>query len=144
MNTQDSPPDLSPPKHILFVDDDEGMLFLVRRILQRNGFIVTAFESAEEALAAFQHDPSSFDLVLSDYNMPRMNGLDLSVLIRKVHPSAVIALISGYITDELIQKAGALGIDKIIYKPNTVEELCATVRQILDETDSKALAGKSE
>lgn len=76
--------------------------------------------------------------------MPRMNGLDLSVLIRKVHPSAVIALISGYITDELIQKAGALGIDKIIYKPNTVEELCATVRQILDETDSKALAGKSE
>ncbi|MBL0124373.1 MAG: PAS domain S-box protein [Betaproteobacteria bacterium] len=62
-------------RRILYLDDDESLVFLVTRLLERRGFRVSGYTDQREALAALRAEPSAFDLVVTDYNMPGMSGL---------------------------------------------------------------------
>ncbi len=122
----------SSPKgaHILYVDDDETIAFLMERLLQREGYRVTVFTHAAQALAAVRDRAESFDLVISDYNMPGMTGLDFARAVRALRPDTPVAITSGYISEELHSQAPAAGVSELIYKPNTVEELFAAVDRL--------------
>jgi len=114
-------------KRILYVDDEEAITFLMKRLLERQGFHVTGYTDPREALAAVSLDPGQFDLVVTDYNMPGMSGLAVAEVLRKIRADLPVVLASGYITEELRRKAPAAGIRELIYKPNTADDLCATV-----------------
>ena len=91
--------------HIMVVDDDTALIFLVERALKRRNFQVSAFTDPQAALVALRAAPESFDLVLTDYNMPGFSGLDLlreALLIRADLP---VALASGYVTTEIEETA---------------------------------------
>ena len=116
--------------HILYVDDDEMIAFLMERLLQREGYRVTVFTNAQRALVAVRDPAQRFDLVISDYNMPGMSGLDFARAVKALRPDAPVAITSGYISEDLRAQAPAAGVSELIYKPNTVEELFAAVDRL--------------
>ncbi|MEG0150852.1 MAG: ATP-binding protein [Comamonas sp.] len=121
--------------HVMYVDDDQALVFLVQRLLRRRGYVVSGFTDPHEAVQALRDQPQDFDLVVTDYNMPGYSGLDLVVEALEIRPGLPIALASGYVTAEIEHAALAAGAKALIYKPNDVEELCATVHRLLHERD---------
>ena len=61
---------------ILYLDDEEPLVFLMRRMLEHLGYRVAGFTRSDEALAAFNAAPAEFDLVMTDMSMPGMSGVD--------------------------------------------------------------------
>ena len=117
-------------RHVLYVDDDESIVFLMTRLLQRRGFRVTSFTDAGAALAAVRAEPYQYDLAVTDYNMPGISGLDVARAVREIRADLPVVLATGYITEELRTNAPAAGVNEVIYKPNTVDELCEAVARL--------------
>lgn len=117
--------------HVMYVDDDEALVFLVRRLLRRRGYQVSGFTDPHEATAALRAEPQRYDLLVTDYNMPGFCGVDLVREARRIRPDLPVALASGYVTAEIEQAAMAEGASALIHKPNDVEELCATVQRLV-------------
>jgi len=120
-------------QHVLYLDDEESLVLLVTRMLERSGYRVAGYTESAHALQAVRADPGRFDLVVTDYNMPGMSGLDVAREVSRIRPDLPVVVTSGYITDELREKAPEAGVRQLVYKPNSVEELCETVRHLLDE-----------
>jgi CheY-like chemotaxis protein len=125
--TPDTAPVHGKGKHVLYVDDEEAIVFLMTRLLERQGFRVSGYTDPQEALAAARANPDQFDLVVTDYNMPYMSGLEVASALREIRADLPVVLASGYITQELRQQAPAVGIRELIYKPNTADDLCEAV-----------------
>jgi PAS domain S-box-containing protein len=121
-------------RHILYVDDDEAIIFLMTRLLQRQGYRVSGYTDPRSAIAAVREAPAQFDLAVTDFNMPGMSGLDVVGALRAIRADLPMALASGYITEELRAKASIAGVDELIYKPNTVDELCEAVARLAATT----------
>ena len=118
-------------KHVMYVDDDEALVFLVDRVLKRRGFKVSTFTDPRLASATLRQRPMDFDLLVTDYNMPGYSGVDLLRDARHIRPELPVALASGYITPEIEKSALAEGARALIHKPNDVDELCETVQRLL-------------
>ncbi len=118
---------LTQGRRILYVDDDDAIVFLMKRLLRRKGFQVTGCTEASDALAMVRADPAGFDLVVTDQAMPGMTGLQLASAIRDIRADLVVILASGCVTDELRTEAPAAGVAEIVLKPNTVDELCSAI-----------------
>ncbi len=119
--------------HVMYVDDDEALVFLVQRLLRRRGYQVSAFSDPREAEAALRADAQAYDLLVTDYNMPGYSGIDLVRMARSIRADLPVALASGYVTPEIEQAALAEGARALIHKPNDVEEMCATVQRLIDD-----------
>jgi len=122
-------------RHVMYVDDDQSLVFLISRVLTRKGFVVTTFTDPHEAHAALLADPDAFDILVTDYNMPGFSGVDLLRQAKLIRPDLPVALASGYVTPELEQSAMEEGASALIYKPNDVNEFCDTVQRLVNETD---------
>ncbi len=118
-------------KHVMYVDDDEALVFLVERVLTRKGFKVSSFTDPRLASEALRAHPQAFDLLVTDYNMPGFCGVDLLREAREVRPDLPVALASGYVTAEIEQRAVEEGVGALIHKPNDVEEFCDIVQQLV-------------
>ena len=123
-------------QHVMYVDDDQALVFLVERALTRKGYKVSPFTDPHLASAALRARPQDYDLLVTDYNMPGYCGVDLLREARAIRPDLPVALASGYVTTEIEQSAFAAGASALIHKPNDVQELCETVQQLL--LDSQA------
>ncbi len=117
--------------HVMYVDDDQALVFLVQRLLRRRGYEVSGYTDPHEASAALRADPQRYDLLVTDYNMPGFVGTDLVREARQIRPDLPVALASGYVTTEIEQAAMAEGANALIHKPNDVEELVATVHRLI-------------
>ena len=114
-------------KYILYVDDDESIVFLMTRMLARHGYRVSGHVDPREALAIARAEHGQIDLAVTDYNMPGMSGLEFASALKEIVPDLPVVLATGYITEELWREAPAAGISELIYKPNSVDELCNAV-----------------
>ncbi len=128
--TQDTVPGHGGGEHILCVDDDESIVFLITRLLERQGYRVSGYTDPHAAVAAVRAAPGEFDLVVTDYNMPGMSGLEVARALRQIRADLPVALASGYITEALRAEAPAAGVIDLIYKPNTADELCRAVARL--------------
>jgi CheY-like chemotaxis protein len=115
---------------ILCIDDDDTLLFMIGRLLTRNGHVVATAESGEEGLATLRANPMAYDLVLVDFNMPGMNGLDVAREALAIRADLPVVIASGFISDALRQDACALGVRDVIFKADTVTEYCKSVERI--------------
>ena len=118
-------------RRILCVDDDDVMRLAEEGVLQALGYVVTGFAGAAEALDAVRTAPQAFDLVVADYNMPGLSGLELARELAALRPDLPVIISTGYITDQLRTQAAALGVRELVRKENTVEELGAAVGRVL-------------
>ena len=110
----------------------------MKRLLERQGYRVSGYTDPREALAAARANPDQFDLVVTDYNMPGISGLDLAHSLKEIRADLPVVLASGYITEELRQQAPAAGVCELIYKPNTVDELCNAVARLAQTVGEKS------
>jgi len=87
----------APPQHpnILLVDDNRDGLLVRCSLLEEVGYSVQKATNGEEGLKLF--NSSRFDVVVTDYRMPRMNGVELIQKIRKVNPNIRVILLSGFV-----------------------------------------------
>ena len=118
-------------QQVLYVDDDEVMLLMVERLLQRAGYGVVVCQSAEMALALVRERPERFDLVVSDYNMPEASGIELARRLVALRPGLPIIISSGFVTEELHAQAMTLGVRALLHKEKTLEELPGMVQRVL-------------
>jgi CheY-like chemotaxis protein/two-component sensor histidine kinase len=121
-----------PPRHILYLDDDDTLVFLVRRLLERRGYRVTAMLNQQDAINAVRDNPTGFDLLLTDFNMPGMSGLEVARAVLAINPALPVAVASGYITDELQADALAAGVREVVFKTDAVEDFCAMVARLVN------------
>jgi signal transduction histidine kinase/ActR/RegA family two-component response regulator len=121
--------------NILLVDDEEVIASLEHRILEQLGYHVTSVTSAEEALRLVTSSPSSFDLVISDMSMPKMNGSELAQKIILLRSDLPVILCTGF--SDLIneEKARAMGVRGFFMKPFDHKELARAVNDILEKKE---------
>lgn len=111
-------------RDIWVVDDDEEMSRAVGLMLQLLDCNVTAFNNVRSAAKTFISGKKP-DLIIVDLNMPEVSGLDMIEFLRR-RPEAKklpIVMLSSEATDEIVDKALAVGADAFIMKPVTIEEL---------------------
>ncbi len=125
-------PGLGLGERVLYVDDDEVMVVMVQRLLERAGYEVTGFANASQAVACMQATPDAFDIVVTDYNMPGMTGVEVVAAMQAVRPALPSILTSGYIDEKLAATAASQGICALLCKEDSFDELAQLVRQVLD------------
>jgi PAS domain S-box-containing protein len=137
-STPASTPDIrGQGEHILYVDDEEAISFLIQRLLSRKGYRVTCCNSPTEALELLRADPSSFDVLVSDLTMPTLSGIDLIRAARDIRPGLPAILTSGYVRDEDHELAARVGIEHVILKPNTIDEMGITLHQVFEKIGAR-------
>ena len=117
-------------KKILVVDDEGYVLNVCRRILQAD-YDVSIVQNGFEAVKLAQRE--HFDLLLTDINMPDINGLDTARALREILPDIVCVTMTGYSTMETAINALRLGIDEFILKPFEPAELKLSVKRALEK-----------
>ena len=125
-------------EHVLFVDDEEYLVYMTQQILERLGYQVTTRTSSLEALAAFRADPNMYDLVITDMTMPHMTGVELAPKLRDVRPDIPIIICTGF--SEMIDedRAREIGILGYVMKPILKDDIARTIRRALEEAHGKA------
>jgi CheY-like chemotaxis protein len=120
-------------KPLVFVVDDEPLLIeLATALLEPAGYAVEAFQNPEEALQAFAAADPRPDLIVTDYAMHRMTGLDLIRGCRQIHPKQKIILVSGTVDEEVYQNS-RIKPDRFLAKPYQSRQLISLVRSVLEE-----------
>ncbi|MBF0235688.1 MAG: response regulator [Desulfamplus sp.] len=124
-------------ERILLVDDDESIVKMEKKMLERLGYEVFTRISSLDALEAFEASPDSYDLVITDMTMPKMTGEQLAKKLIVIKPEIPIVMCTGF--SELIdkEKAEALGIKGFLMKPVVMSEMGQAVRNVLDEAKGK-------
>lgn len=116
---------------IYLVDDEQLMLDLAEVALSADGYALKKFRDPQTAFDSFTQEPRKPLLLLTDYVMDSMNGLELSAKCKLAHPALKILLISGTAAPEVVQEAPGT-VDKFMPKPYQPAELARTVRSLLD------------
>ena len=118
-------------ERVLYVDDDDVMGLLAERLLTRMGYKVTYCQDPTQAVNTFREQPNEFDLVISDYNMPKMSGLALAKSLRALRPDLPVVITSGHLSDDDRRALSMAGVRAFVRKENTLEELGPTAEQLL-------------
>ena len=124
-------------RHILYLDDEEALVFLVKRLLERRGYRVSGYSNQNEALAALSAAPDSFDMVVTDYNMPGMSGLDVAHEVRILRPELPVVIATGFVDEDLPRQAALAGVSEVVFKASEVDALCETFVRVLKAFDVK-------
>ncbi|HXP82142.1 MAG TPA: PAS domain S-box protein [Verrucomicrobiae bacterium] len=128
-------------RRILYVDDEEALVFLATRKLEHMGYKVSGFTDAENALREFRLRPDDFDLVVTDVSMPGMSGLELARELIAVRANIPIIVTSGYVRPEDEAKAEEIGIREFLLKPVTIDALTRTLGIVCRELVSTVQTG---
>ena len=116
---------------VLYLDDEEPLVEIISRALNRLGYRVAGFTAPAEALRVFRESPGIYAAAIVDFNMPGVSGLRVAEEMLRLRPDMPIALTSGFVTEELHQSTRALGIRDIIHKPSRAEDVVKTLQGML-------------
>ena len=118
-------------RHVLLIDDDASVLKISTLMLKRMGYTVSAYDNPFAALDAVRNNPTAFQIVITDYNMPVMAGLEIAAAVRDLCPDLPVVVTSGNVDDQLRTGAARAGVAELISKPFTASELSAKIERIL-------------
>lgn len=129
-------PDTGPDRHLLLVDDEEGILQSLRRMLRRDGYIIHLASSGEAGLAVLEREP--IGVIVSDQRMPVMTGSEFLGKVKEKYPDTIRIVLSGYtelnsITDAINRGA----IYKFLTKPWEDELLRAHIAEAFSRYELK-------
>jgi PAS domain S-box-containing protein len=119
-------------ERLLLVDDEEQLVDVTRGSLELLGYKVTATTSSPEALDLFSHEPQHFDLVITDYTMPKMTGIDLAEKIKMIRSDIPIILCTGFSERINEDYTREIGIRAFLMKPVSLRGLAGLIRKVLD------------
>ena len=124
-------------EHILFIDDEEEITFMGKRMLESLGYKVTIHTSSLAALEDFVSNPNLYDLIVSDQTMPNMLGTDMVEKMKQLKPDLKAVIITGF-GDSITEEVGKdKGINAIVIKPLILSKFSNLIRKILDKKVTK-------
>lgn len=115
------------PARILVVDDNEALRSVVSQMLSVLGYEVSAADSGENGLNVFLKN--NFDIVLSDYEMPGMDGVALARHVKQCSPAVAVVIMTGSGQVSMITEQIS-AVDEVIAKPFSMDELDGTIRNL--------------
>jgi DNA-binding NtrC family response regulator len=119
-------------ERILLVDDDLLITENYQIALTKLGYDITVMNCSKSALDIFKLYPHRYDLIITDYNMPNLNGIDLAQEIYKFRSDIPIILFTGFSDESLEEKARTAGIRSFVTKPIMMRNMAKIIRDILD------------
>ena len=120
---------------ILFVEDDQDQIDTVPRILERLGYRVTPCMNAMCAVDAVSSRPESFDVVVTDFDMPVTDGIELARILYDMEPNLPVVMVSG--RDRAADSGEVPNIKKTVLKPYSGQSLSVVIREVIFETGEK-------
>lgn len=127
---------------ILVVDDDNDMCLLLNRFLTRNGYLVASTGSGHSAIDWMKKNKP--DLVLCDFRLDDMTGIQLLGKIKEIHPEAAVIIITGYSDVKDAVEVMKLGAYDYVTKPLFPEEILLTIKKALAEEPRTSFVPKTE
>ena len=121
-------------QQILVIDDDDKIRTVFRRFLTGQGYGVSCAADGKEGLRILEAELP--DLVITDIMMPDTDGLEVVLSIHKNHSETPVIAISGGMTTmpiDFLPMVKKFGACKVLYKPIELEDLLATIRELLDD-----------
>lgn len=116
-------------KDILLVDDDSDYLNLISMLLESEGFDVSTASDGINALETLKHH--TFRLMITDFNMPEINGVELATKVKEQRPDMNIVLATGGDISKITEDAANAGISELFSKPIDVGRFLAVIRTSL-------------
>lgn len=131
------------PARVLLVDDETAIRSALRRILRQDGYEFLTADSGEQALTLMQSE--RIDLVISDYKMPGMNGIDLMLEVLKQQPQAVRLMLSGQADlAHVIEGMNQGAVSRFITKPWSNDIVRSTVREAIRRSKENAAEAQGQ
>jgi two-component system NtrC family response regulator len=121
-------------KTLLVVDDELENLRSLGEVLNRFGFKVIAKPDAQSALMIIR-EGTSVDLVITEYRMPGMDGLEFLVLLKRILPTVPVVMLTAYGAVESYLKSLSLGVFEYVNKPVKAKELGRIVKAALESAE---------
>jgi CheY-like chemotaxis protein len=118
-------------KTILIIDDEEIVINICEMMLKRFGHKVLKAHSGYEGLQLFKANKFKIDLIISDLNMPEMDGQELMNELRRIDPYVKVILSSGELTEKVEKIANNSGFNGFIVKPYNMNTLCEKMAEVL-------------
>ena len=119
-------------ERILFVDDEKALVDVGQQILEHLGYSVVATSSSIDAYEIFRAQPDHFDLVITDYTMPRWTGIDLAARIMGIRPDIPVILCTGFTEMITEERAREMNIRAFVMKPLNLRDMAGIVKRVLD------------
>ena len=119
---------------IVVVDDEPTIVLMCRRVLEAQGHTVRGFTDVHSALTQLQAEPA--DLLVVDYKMPELNGIEFIQRAWDVRPGLRVLMITAHGTREVIGLASQTGVQNIVLKPFTPTELVRGVAAAVADFES--------
>ena len=128
-------------KKILIVDDDQDICLLLDKFLSKKGYETSTAQNGASATEILKQD--KYDLVLCDFKLPDLNGLELIQKIKVINPEAALLLITGYSDVKVAVKAIKLGAFDYVTKPLYPDEILITIENALASKQKQKQPSKS-
>ena len=119
-------------KKILIIDDEEGIVEEVVDFLEEEGFDVKSADMGKPGIELFREFQP--DLLLLDMKLPDMSGIEILELVKKESPLTKVIVNTGYVDQDLIDRAEELGRDAFLQKPFDLMFLIEEVNRVLEES----------
>jgi CheY-like chemotaxis protein len=114
----------------LLVDDDEFVRDSLRVFFESKKCPLLALETAEEGIEALKKQ--SYDIIITDYRLPGMDGLEFCRRLKRTHPDILLILITAYGSKAVAAEAVTLGIQEFIEKPITIPAIETSLSRLIE------------
>ena len=118
-----------PTPKILVVDDQRGMRLTLSGVIEDEGYDVTGVEDGYQAIDAASKTP--FDVIFMDIKMPGINGVQTFREIKKISPSSVVVMMTGFAVEDLVEEALDEGAFSVVYKPFDIDRVIKLIESVL-------------
>jgi CheY-like chemotaxis protein len=124
-------------KATLLVDDDKLVLLLMTMMLEELGCTVVAKTDGYQAVKVFEHDPQRFELVILDYGLAGITGLEVAVEIASIRKDVPLILLTCHADPALATQAKVRGVSECVTKPVSGEEIGQILSRVLRNVSLK-------
>jgi len=120
---------------ILLIDDDEWIRDSLCMFFESEGCRLTALETAEEGMKALKKH--AYDILVTDYRLPGMDGLEFLRRIQDMQPQVMKVLITAYKSEDIVSEAMRLGVQDFIEKPFTTKTIEESLTRLVKEHEQQ-------
>ena len=117
---------------VLIVEDEETLADFLQHVLSEKGYTVRTAGDGLMALTLYRENQNAIDLVLTDFGMPKITGLEVCRQIKQINPGAHIILTTGYLDPEVKSESEKAGIERFLFKPYHLKDVLRIIREVLD------------
>jgi len=118
-------------ERVLFVDNESAICLVAKHALKRHGYEPLIFRDPREALEHFAKDSRCCELLVTDFSMPGLSGLELAADVHKLRGDLPVILCTGFITDERMAEGRRVGVHEFLMKPVDMDTLAQAISRVL-------------